>query len=353
MINKNRWDKFNLNNFAEYKDVAIDGQNAQENDKSLFEFVELDEFKSEHISAEPYSYWKSVMRTFIRKPSAIIALASLALLVIGVVVIPIFTPPDFIYHSPELINSYGLFVTHTEAGTIDLPPSSLHYWGTDAVGRDLFFMTWYGARVSIILALISSTLIVLIGTVFGLIWGFFKKTDPFFVELYNLISNIPQLLLFMLLSYVLSQSSVFQISASVRLIISLTIASWIGLARFVRNQTIIITNREYNIASKTLGTPAHRVMLRNLLPYLLSVIITQASLIIPAMISSEVTMSFFGLGLQSNSASIGALLNMGRTNFEIYPWELLAPAGVLSYIIFTFFLMGLSLTDALDPKKHR
>jgi len=121
----------------------------------------------------------------------------------------------------------------------------------------------------------------------------------------------------------------------------------------VRNYVLIISNREYNVASKTLGTPAHRIMTKNFLPYLLGIIITEASLTIPGMISSEVTLSYFGLGLPSSSISIGALLDLGRTNFVAYPFQLLAPAGVLAIIIFVFFLLGITISDALDPKKHR
>ncbi len=336
-MKKSKWDKFSLSNFEEFKDVEIDGQNSAVNEESLFKFVELDEFKSEHLKSEPYSYWKSVAVTFIKKPAAIVSIISLILLLAGILIIPIYTPDGYL--------QFNLAIK-------DLAPSAEHLWGTDATGRDLFFMTWVGAGKSLSLALISSTLIVLIGTIIGLIWGFFKKLDPFFIELYNLIANIPALLLYMLLSYVFQQAFP-GMPPEVRLIVSLTIASWIGLARFVRNQTIIITNREYNLASKALGTPPGRIMTKNLLPYLLSVIITQASLIIPGMISSEVAMSFFGVGLPSNAISIGALLDLGRRNFNVYPFQLLAPAGLLSFIIFTFFLFGLALTDALDPKKHR
>ena len=74
---------------------------------------------------------------------------------------------------------------------------------------------------------------------------------------------------------------------------------------------------------------------------------------IPGMVSSEVSMSYFGVGLDSAAVSIGAVLQLGMTNFIEYPWQLLAPAGILAWIIFTFFLLGLALSDALDPKKHR
>lgn len=309
----------------------------------LFVPVELDATESEHIAEESYSYWKSVFRVFIRKPSAIIAIVSLLIIIGCSIIIPIFTPAEF-------LRADGSFATNISIQ--DLAPGGKHLWGTDSVGRDLFYITWAGAKKSLVLAMISSSVVVVVGTIFGLIWGFFRKLDPFFVELYNLISNIPSLLVYMLLATIFIQA--FPMMAQeVRLIIALTLTSWIGLARFLRNQIIIINNREYNIASRALGTPGIRIMSKNLLPYLLAVIITEATLIIPGMISSEVTMSFFGVGLDSGTASLGALLENGRINFLLRPWQLAAPAGVLAFIIFAFFLMGISLSDALDPKKHR
>ncbi|HHX79299.1 MAG TPA: ABC transporter permease [Acholeplasmataceae bacterium] len=319
------------------------------NEDELFVPVTLDETESEHIAKESYSYWKSVLRVFIRKPSAIIAIVSLLIIIGFSLIVPMVTPAEYLRED-------GTFATFIPVR--DLAPGEIgvdgqsHVWGTDSIGRDLFYITWAGARKSLALAMISTTIIVIVGTIFGLMWGFFRKLDPFFVELYNLISNIPSLLIYMLLATIFMQRFP-TMAAEVRLIIALTLTSWIGLARFLRNQIIIINNREYNIASRALGTPGYRIMFKNLLPYILAVIITNATLTIPGMISSEVTMSFFGVGLDSATASIGALLELGRTNFVLRPWQLLAPAGVLAFIIFAFFLMGTSLSDALDPKKHR
>ncbi|MDD4063061.1 MAG: ABC transporter permease [Bacilli bacterium] len=332
-------------------DLALEDNQAvlDINEDELFVPVTLDEKESEHIAKESYSYWKSVLRVFIRKPSAIIAITSLFLIIALSLIVPILTPAEY-------LRADGTFATNIPIR--DLAPGEegvdgvSHFWGTDSIGRDLFYITWTGARKSLVLAMISTTIIVIIGTLFGLIWGFFRKLDPFFVELYNLISNIPALLVYMLLATIFMQRFP-TMPAEIRLIIALTMTSWIGLARFLRNQIIIINNREYNIASRALGTPGFRIMFKNLLPYILAVIITNATLTIPGMISSEVTMSFFGVGLDSATASIGALLELGRTNFMLKPWQLLAPAGVLAFIIFAFFLLGTSLSDALDPKKHR
>ncbi len=306
------------------------------NEDELFVLVKVDKLKSEQIVSEPYSYIKSVFRAFIKKPAAWIAIVTLIILLLCILIIPQFTPEGFL---------------DFDVSQRDIPPNSIHYWGTDAVGRDLFYMVWIGAGKSLWLALLNSVIVVVVGSIAGIIWGYFRRLDPLFIELYNLVTNIPALLIYMLLAYVFSFRFP-EMQVEVRLIISLTLVGWIGLARFIRNIVLIINNREYNVASKTLGTPAHRIMTKNLLPYLLGVIITQTSLIIPGMISSEVTLSYFGLGLPGSSISIGALLDLGRANFVIRPFQLLAPAGVLAVIIFVFFLLGMAISDALDPRRH-
>lgn len=303
----------------------------------LFVPVQLDETESEHIAAEPYSYWKSVARVFFRKPAAIIGLVCLAIMIISMFIVPIFNP------DPGFKGDYA---------SKNLGPSLQHIFGTDLVGRDLFFMCFAGLRKSLFLALITSIIDVVVGTLVGLVWGLNRKLDRFMIELYNLVSNIPSLLLYMLLAFIFANAFP-DMSAELKLIIALSLTSWLGMALFIRNQTLIITNREYNVASVTLGTSTWRIMTRNLLPYLLAVIATQFSLIVPGMISSEVSMSFFGVGLPSTTVSIGVILDVGRRNFLLYPWQLLAPAGTLAFVILTFYLLGLAFSDALDPKKHR
>lgn len=317
---------------------ALQNQQAAElNEDSLFHRVPLNEKESEHLAAEPYSYWKSVFRIFLKKPSAIISIICLFILITSMIIIP------FLAYDGAFESNISL---------ANLPPSAEHLFGTDLVGKDLFFSCFKGLQLSMFLAIVTSVINVIIGTLVGLAWGYFRRLDPILIEVYNLFSNIPSLLLYMLLSFVFAHAFP-DLSVEIRLIIALCLTGWIGVALFIRNQTLIITNREYNVASITLGTPSWRIMLRNLLPYLLAVIITEFSLMLPGMISSEVSMSFFGVGLPSTRISIGVLLDNGRRYFTTRPWQLLAPSGLLAFIIFTFYLMGLALSDALDPRKHR
>lgn len=310
-------------------------------EKELFEFSTLEAKKSEIIKTEPYSYWKSVLRAFIRKPSAIIGLILFIILILGIIIIPLITPVG-----ATKINNYAPNLRPGKHG------DNFLLLGTDLVGRDLFYSVWQAAGKSVLISLITSTIVVVIGTILGMIWGYYRKLDRVFIEIYNLVSNIPSLLLFILLATVLRQS-VPSLNSEGRLIISLTVLGWVGLSLFIRNQVLIISNREYNIASKTLGTPAHRIISRNYFPYILSVIITQTSLIIPGMISSEVSLSYFGVGIQSDKLSIGVMLNHGISRLETNPEQMLVPAAMLAFIILIFFTLGIALSDALNPKNHR
>ena len=317
----------------------LNAEKPEVDEDSLFKLVELNETESEHLAAEPYSYWKSVLRVFIKKPSARIAIVCLALIILSAIFIPMFGQ-----------NVPGGYLPYPK--TMDLAPSAEHWFGTDNMGRDLFFGIFKSVGKSLIMAVIVSALNIVMGTLAGLACGFFRKLDPIMIEVYNLISNVPSLLLYMLLAVIFS-TAFPDVSIEARFVIALSIFGWIGVSLFIRNQTIIITNREYNIASITLGTPGHRIMIKNLLPYILSVIITELSLLIPGVVSSEVSMTYFGVGLDTKDFTIGALLENGRQNFTIRPWQLIVPASVLAFIIFTFYLLGLALSDALDPRKHR
>ncbi len=330
-------DKFNVDNLP-----GFDGGEAVlpklPKQEELFTLVGEDKsLESEKITTAPYSYFKSVFKVFFRNPGAIIGIVVLALLIIGAIVFPIFAPEGYLEMNVRRVHRL---------------PDAIHILGCDLEGKDLFYSIWAGLRKSLTLAVVSAGINVILGTIAGLIWGFFRKLDVFFIGLYNLISNIPSLLIYMLLATIL-RATFPEMLDEVRLVISLTFTGWIGLALFVRNQTLIILNREYNLASHTLGTPARRIMTKNLLPYLLAVIVTQGSLMIPGMISSEVGLSFFGLGLHISKISLGGLIENGRKYFTQYFHAFIWPSVALALIILAFFLIGFSLSDSLDPRKHR
>ncbi len=330
-------DKFNVDNLPGFNGGEATFAQLPKKEE-LFTLVGEDKsLESERIATAPYSYFKSVFKVFFKNPGAIIGIVVLVLIVVGAIIIPFFTPEGFL-----AVNMHR----------VHLKPDAVHLLGCDIEGKDLFYGIWTGIRKSLSLAVISAGINLVVGTIAGLIWGFFRKLDVFFIVLYNLISNIPGLLIYMLLALVL-RATFPTMQDETRLIISLTFTGWVGLSQFVRNQTLIILNREYNLASHTLGTPARRIMTKNLLPYLLAVIVTQGSLMIPGIISSEVGLSFFGLGLTPTKISLGSLIENGRKNFTLYFHEFIWPSLALGLIILAFFLIGFALSDSLDPRRHR
>ena len=187
----------------------------------------------------------------------------------------------------------------------------------------------------------------LIGIAVGIVWGYVRALDRLITEIYNVIDNIPTTIILILVSYIMRPS----IST---LIFAMCLTRWLGMARFIRNQIIIIRDRDYNLASRCLGTEPTRIMLRNLLPYLVSVIMLRMALAIPSAIGSEVFITYIGLGLDVNTPSLGNLINEGRklVTSASLRYQLIFPAIVLSLITISFYIIGNAFADAADPKNH-
>jgi oligopeptide transport system permease protein len=304
-----------------------------ENAEELFKIVELEDRASEHLDVEPYSYWKSVIKEFLKKKSAIAELIALVAVISLSLIVPV-------------VSSYDPFEVNVDPAFQFMKPSFEHLFGTNKAGSDVWTITWYGCRISIILALIVATINMVIGVAIGTVWGYFKKLDRIMIEVYQFISNVPALLYQMLLLFVLGPS--FQ-----TLVLALTITGWLGTALSVRNLIIIYSNREYNIASRTLGTAPARIIIYNLLPYILTVIVTSFALSIPAVISSEVGLTYLGLGLPPGVISLGSVLQSGYPYFISEPHVLFLPALVAGSVTIIFYIIGIALSDAMDPKNHR
>lgn len=306
-----------------------------EENKNLFEFAEFDKYQSEHISAPRYSYWKSVWRTFV-KSKFTVAVSILLLILIAFALIQ----PSYSGYSP------------TVAPNINTPelkfvkPCKEHIFGTDNVGNEVFDAVWAGARNSILISFICTAINMFIGIIVGAIWGFSKKIDKWMIEVYNVISNIPFLLLAMILSYVLG-------AGFKPLIFTMTVTNWIYVAYFIRTQVMIIRDREYNLASKCLGTKTGTMITKNILPYLVSVIMTYISREIPSLISYEVFLSYMGLGLGTTYASLGRSISQYTSYMNGYPHLFWIPVSVLAIISISLYIVGQKLADATDPRTHR
>ena len=314
-------------------------------DEELFTPVDRDDLASEKITAPRYSYWRSVFRVFFRKKINIVLLTILAVLLI------------FTYVYPAVVNYDAnvdpyLNLLDPDAKHLN-PTKAMEHFGKDlkwvlgsgAAGQSTFDAIWYGSSISVSLALVCALINMTVGVVLGAVWGFSKKFDIFMTEVYNVVANVPYVLLISVVVLIMSASFWSMVFA-------LTITGWIAIAYFIRTQVIIIRDREYNLASKCLGTPITRIAAKNILPFMTSVIVTMAATEIPSYISYEVFLSYIGMGLKD--MSLGKLIQAAQSAMVTpgWEWEFWSPVAVASIITVVLYVVGQNLGDASDPRTH-
>ena len=308
-------------------------------DLSLFDFASYDESRLERSGYSNYSYWQSTFKVFLKSKVAVSLLILIIVLITYTVIQP-YLPnqklPTKIYNN---INTGIQLRNHA--------PDKEFWFGTNSIGQDLWSRIWSGTRTSLGIGIMVGIWQGIIGITVGCLWGYVRKLDGIITEIYNVLDNIPNTIIMVLLAYILRPSIL-------TLVIAMCITNWLSMARFVRNQIIIIRDREYNLASRCLGTPITRIVTKNLLPYLVSVIMLQLALAIPMAIGSEVFLTYIGLGLPLNTPSLGNLINEGRVIMMVpsLRYQLIFPAVVLSIITISFYVIGNTFADASDPRNH-
>lgn len=314
-------------------------------DDELFARVDNDELESERITAPRYSYWQSVFRVFFKNKLNIIVLA-----ILGVLVLFTYVYPLVINYNPE----YDPFVNLLDASSKHLTPGaaiekfgfSLKWiLGSGASGESTFDAIWYGSSISISLALVCAIINMTIGVIIGAVWGFSKKVDLVMTEVYNIVANVPYILLISVIVLIMSASFWSMVFA-------LTVTGWLAIAYFIRTQVIIIRDREYNLASRCLGTPIWRIATKNILPFMTSIIVTLMATEIPSYISYEVFLSYIGMGL--TDMSLGKLIEASQNAMVTSGWgfEFWSPVAIASIITVVLYVVGQNLGDASDPRTH-
>lgn len=314
-------------------------------DEELFSPADRDELASERITAPKYSYWSSVFRVFFRKKLNIFLLVLLAVIVAFTYIYPAVIGYD------SAVDPYVNLLDPTAKHL--MPAQAMEKFGgglkwilgSGASGQSTFDAIWYGSSISLSLALVCALINMTIGVAVGAIWGFSRKVDRFMTEVYNVVANVPYILLISVIVLILSASFWTMVFA-------LTVTGWIGIAYFIRTQVIIIRDREYNLASRCLGTPLHRIAMKNILPFMTSVIVTLAATEIPSYISYEVFLSFIGMGV--GDMSLGKLIETSQNAMLTPGWELefWSPVAVASIITVVLYVVGQNLGDASDPRTH-
>ena len=314
-------------------------------DAELFARMDHDSLESEKITAPRYSYWQSVFRVFFRNKLNIVVLVLLAIILLFTYVYP-----ALIHYNPEVdpfINLMDSTAKHLKpAAAMEKFGASIHWiFGSGASGQSTFDAIWYGSSISISLALICALINMTLGIAIGAVWGFSKKMDIFMMEVYNIVANVPYILLISVVVLVMSASFWSMVFA-------LTVTGWLAIAYFIRTQVVIIRDREYNLASKCLGTPITRIATKNILPFMTSVIVTLAATEIPSYISYEVFLSYIGMGL--SEMSLGKLIESAQSAMVTPGWgyEFWCPVAVASIIAVVLYIVGQNLGDASDPRTH-
>ncbi|WP_349946377.1 ABC transporter permease [Lacrimispora sp. BS-2] len=305
---------------------------------ALFSFAGFNEREAEKTGYSNYSYWYSTFRAFLKNRGAFVLLVLLILLL------------AFTFAQPYLPGQYDPNMIINDAKGMqyrNVPPGKDFILGTNSIGQDLWARIWAGTRTSLIIGLSVALAEAVIGITVGVIWGYVRKADFILTEIYNIIDNIPNTIVLILISYILKPSVK-------TLVFAMCLTGWIQMARFIRNQILIIRDRDYNVASRCLGTPVSRIILKNLLPYLVSVIMLRMALTIPAAIGNEVFITYIGLGLPVNIPSLGNLINEGRAliTTPALRYQLVYPTIILSFVTISFYIIGNAFSDAADPKNH-
>ena len=223
---------------------------------------------------------------------------------------------------------------------------NLQFWfGTNQVGDSLFDVVWAGARTSLSLAIIATFITNVIGVIVGAFWGYSRKMDVIMIEVYNIIANVPFTLVVIILSYVLGPGFW-------QLVFCLCITSWLGMAYSIRIQVMMIRDREYNLASRCLGTPTSKIIQHNVLPFMIPIIVTSISRDVPSFISYEVFLSYLGIGLTEKEVSLGRLISSNSAYMTSAPYLFWIPVAVAAVISISLYIVGQTLADASDPKTH-
>ncbi len=300
-----------------------------------FALATFDVLQSERIAGPRYSYWKSVFQTFFRRKSSIFWLALLMSLTLMSFIQPLVSGYDPAV-APNINNP----------STWYQKPSSEHWFGTDDRGNDLWDVVWAGTRMSLSIAFIAAFINIGVGIAVGAVWGYSKRLDPILLTVYNIVSNVPAILRSMMLMYIFGRGFW-------QMILAMTITGWLGIAFFIRTQVMIIRDREYNLASRCLGTPIRRMVTRNILPFMVSVIATLIYQEIPGLINTETVLSYLGIGLPSTFPSLGRMIDVYWSFVDTYPHMIVFPGIVMGLITISFYVVGQLFADASDPRTHR
>ena len=316
--------------------------------KDDFEFIAEQNINVDKNFASQ-GYWRGVATHFLKNKFAMTGVFLVGIIIIFAVFAPIFSS----YAYDEIVSitdSSGKEIVakslspQLSGSEQNLFSDKTFLFGTDDLGRDLWTRTWQGARVSLIIAFVAIFIDMLIGTSYGLISGFFGgNVDNAMQRFIEIAGSIPTLVIISILA-------IFMEKGIGLVIASLLITEWIGMSKISRAECLKLKEREYILASRTLGAGSFHIIFKQILPNTIGPIITQVMFSIPVAIFTEAFLSFVGVGIVLPQCSIGSLIEAGFNNITIMPYQILPPISVLAILMLGFNLIGDGFREALAPK---
>lgn len=288
--------------------------------------------KIEGLSRPSVGYWSDAWRRLRQNKVAMVGLAIIVIYVLLAIFGERMTPYDY---------------KSTDFESINLSPNREHWFGTDALGRDLWERVWAGARISLLIGLVSAVMQMTLGVLVGGIAGYFGgMIDLIIMRITEILDSIP-FLVFVILIMMVVGTGVFP------LILAFAITGWISMARLVRGQVLQLKEQEFMLAAKSMGASSFRLIVRHLMPNMAGVLIVTLTMKIPQAIFSEAFLSYIGIGVMPPQTSWGQLANLGAQNMQVYPYQLFIPAFFISTMMLSLQIFGDGLRDALDPKLRK
>lgn len=330
------------------------------------DFLPADESEKQSlvVMRESVSFWKDGIRRFKKNKIAMVSLIVVLIIFILSFVIPSVYPYKYEQQIKTSVNLRPMEYSQTELAQIEAGEKVFpHLLGTDNLGRDYAVRVMMGSRVSLLVGLVASAIILLIGSFYGSIAGFFGGwVDMVMMRIVDIIYTVPDVLIIILLATVLNyplkalaQQPGFQwigvIGVNlISIFLVFALLYWVGMARIVRSQIMLLKEQEYVTAARALGASNGRIIRKHLLTNCIGTLIVTTTLQIPSSIFTESFLSFLGLGVNAPMPSLGSLASTAINGMQTYPYRLFAPALMISVIILSFNLLGDGLRDAFDPK---
>ena len=275
------------------------------------------------------SLWSDAWRRLLANKAAVAGGIILLVLIFLAIFAPWIAPHSYSYQNLELGAQ---------------PPSSEFLLGTDTLGRDLFSRILYGARVSLLVGFVATSVALVIGVSWGIVAGYFGgRIDSVMMRIVDVLYGLP-FIIFIILLMVIFGRNIWLLFGAIGAV------EWLTMARIVRGQVLTVKTQEYVLAAQAMGVSNIQMFRKHIYPNILGPIAVYATLTIPQVMLLEAFLSFLGLGIQPPMSSWGTLIRYGVESMEEYSWLLIYPGLTFTITLFALNFFGDGLRDALDPK---